>query len=214
MAEPLALARSELILGGQKSGKSRRAESLACAWLAQSPSHRAVYIATAQAWDDEMAERIRRHRQDRAARVPAMATVEEPLQLAQAMQTHGRADTLLVIDCLTLWLTNALMPAAGRTGPSGQVDCHDPEFKKKSPETVGTYENIAIVSEAIRNAPGPVVLVGNEIGLGVIPLGPEVRAFVDALGRLNQGMAQACDRVTLMVAGLPVSVKDVPGDAA
>ncbi|MGH8820288.1 MAG: bifunctional adenosylcobinamide kinase/adenosylcobinamide-phosphate guanylyltransferase, partial [Rhodoferax sp.] len=92
--------------------------------------------------------------------------------------------------------------------------CHGLEFKKKVPETVNVYESIAIVSGAIRNAPGPVVLVSNEIGLGVIPLGREVRAFVDALGRLNQDVAQACERVTLMVAGLPVPVKGIPGDAA
>jgi len=214
MAEPLALARSELILGGQKSGKSRRAESLAMAWLAQSSDHRAVFIATARAGDDEMVERIARHRQDRAARVPSMTTVEEPLQLAQAMQTHGRADTLLVIDCLTLWLTNALMPATGRAVPSGGDEDDDPEFKKKVPVALDGSAQIAMVLGAIRNAPGPVVLVSNEIGLGVIPLGREVRAFVDALGRLNQDMAQACQRVTLMVAGVPVPIKHSAGEVA
>ena len=208
MAEPLLLARSELVLGGQKSGKSRRAEALAMAWLAQSAKHRAVFIATAQAWDDEMAGRIARHRQDRADRVPTMVTVEEPLQLAQAMQAHGRPDTLLVVDCLTLWLTNALMPATGRTGPSGHGEDIDPEFEKKVPETLDGSAQVAIVLGAIGHSPGPVVLVSNEIGLGVIPLGREVRGFVDALGRLNQDVAQACQRVTLMVAGMPVPIKN------
>src|SRR5687767_5673379 len=83
MAE-LRIARSELILGGQKSGKTLRAENLAAAWLAQSPQHRAVYIATAQAWDEEMRERIARHQRQRANRVPRMTTVEEPLELAHA----------------------------------------------------------------------------------------------------------------------------------
>lgn len=102
--------RSELILGGQRSGKSRRAELLARDWLAASPSHQAVMIATAQAWDEEMVERIARHQQDRAERVPGMNTVEELTALGEAIQTHSAPQTLVVVDCLTLWLTNLLMP--------------------------------------------------------------------------------------------------------
>jgi adenosylcobinamide kinase/adenosylcobinamide-phosphate guanylyltransferase len=188
------IARSELILGGQKSGKTARAESLAAAWLAQSPKHRAVYIATAQAWDDEMKERIARHRQDRAQRVPGMLTVEEPLELAQAIGRHGREDTLVVVDCLTLWLTARLMPAAGGSEP------------KVPPAPMGT-EDVAIISGAIARCAGPLVVISNEIGLGVIPLGRDVRAFVDSLGRLNQEAAAACERVTLMSAGLPLRLK-------
>ena len=186
-------ARSEFILGGQRSGKSRRAEMLARDWLQQSPDHKAVLIATAQPWDDEMRERITRHQQDRAERVPGMRTVEEPLQLAQAIRQHSRVDTLLVVDCLTLWLTNLLMPAEGfeENKESGQVG----------------REEFATFSVAIAEAKGPLVLVGNEIGLGVIPMGRETRDFVDALGRLNQDAAQACQRVTLMVAGLPLTLK-------
>ena len=82
-------ARSELIIGGQRSGKSRRAELLAQQWLAQSPQHKAVLIATATAWDDEMVERIARHQQDRAERVPGMQTVEEPIELGVAIQSHS-----------------------------------------------------------------------------------------------------------------------------
>ncbi|MEY4266213.1 MAG: hypothetical protein RIS90_748, partial [Pseudomonadota bacterium] len=96
-----APARNELILGGQKSGKSRRAELLARAWLEDGDGHQAVLIATAQPWDAEMAGRIARHQADRAARVPGLRTVEEPLALAQAIQAHSRPDTLLVVDCLT-----------------------------------------------------------------------------------------------------------------
>jgi adenosylcobinamide kinase/adenosylcobinamide-phosphate guanylyltransferase len=214
MVEPLTLARSELILGGQRSGKSRRAEALASAWLAQSPGHRAVFIATARAGDAEMAERIARHRQDRAARVPGMATVEEPLLLAQALQRHGEPDTLLVVDCLTLWLTNGLMPGGGPAAPRSRTVGNNPEFKEIVPQAFDATVKIAPVLEAVRGMPGPVVLVSNEIGLGVIPLGHEVRAFVDVLGRLNQGAAQVCQRVTLMVAGLPVPIKDVAGDGA
>jgi len=188
MAE-LAVARSELILGGQKSGKTARAEGLAAAWLARSGSHRAVYIATAQAWDDEMRERIARHRRDRSARVPAMQTVEEPLALAQAIGAHGDAATLVVVDCLTLWLTARLMPAAGAAQPADPAPAD------------------AVVAQAVAAAAGPLVLVSNEIGLGVIPMGSEARAFVDALGRLNQQAALACERVTLMAAGLPLVLK-------
>ena len=106
----LSIARSELILGGQKSGKSRRAELLARDWLLQSSDHRAVFLATAQPWDDEMRQRIARHQSDRAERVPGMLTVEEPLDLAAALRQHSSAQTLVVIDCLTLWLTHWLMP--------------------------------------------------------------------------------------------------------
>ena len=191
----LKLARSELILGGQKSGKSRRAETLACDWLAQSPTHRAVLIATAQPWDEEMRQRINRHQADRAERVPGMRTVEEPLALAETIAQHSRPDTLVVVDCLTLWLTNCLMPMA-------QI------YKENQPLAPVNRAQAATLLIAIAAAPGPVVLVGNEIGLGVIPLGSEVRAFVDALGRLNQDVARVCERVTLMAAGLPLTLKD------
>ena len=200
-AKPLTVAPSELILGGQKSGKSRRAELLARQWLASSPAHRAVLIATAQPWDDEMRSRIARHQADRSERVPGMATVEEPLQLAQAICKQSRADTLVVVDCLTLWLTNCLMPADGENA----------EFLKQK-EAVAPVEcaQAAPLLIAIAQAAGPVVLVGNEIGLGVIPMGAQGRAFVDALGKLNQDVAAVCQRVTLMAAGLPLTLKDMP----
>jgi adenosylcobinamide kinase/adenosylcobinamide-phosphate guanylyltransferase len=180
----------ELILGGQKSGKSRRGEMLAAAWLAAAPAHRATLIATAQPWDGEMRERIARHREDRAARVPAMRTVEEPVALAEAIGAHGAPEALVLVDCLTLWLTNLLMPAQ----PKGEAG--------------DAAQRIAALLAALRAARGPVVLIGNEIGLGVIPLGSEVRAFVDALGRLNQDVAAACDRVTFVAAGLPLTLKE------
>lgn len=191
----MKIARSEFILGGQKSGKSRRAELLARTWLAQSPAHRAVLIATAQAWDDEMRERIARHQRERAERVPGMITVEEPRDVAAALVRHGTADTLVVVDCLTLWLTQWIMPA---------------ESEQNMPLALDWQAQAAHFFEALAGCPGPVVLVGNEIGLGVIPLGPQVRAFVDALGVLNQRAAAACSRVTLMAAGLPLTLKDQP----
>jgi adenosylcobinamide kinase/adenosylcobinamide-phosphate guanylyltransferase len=187
------IARSELILGGQKSGKSRRAELLARQWLDAASGHHAVMVATAQPWDEEMRQRIARHQADRAERVPGMRTVEEPRALAEAIRQHSNANTLVVVDCLTLWLTNLLMPA---------------EFESNSaPAPMDTAQTASLLI-AIQEALGPVVLVGNEIGLGVIPMGREVRAFVDALGRLNQDVAAVCQRVTLMVAGLPLTLKD------
>ncbi len=193
-ALPLALAHSEFILGGQKSGKSRRAENLACAWLQQSPAHDSIFIATAiSAGDEEMRERIARHQRDRAQRIPGMQTIEEPLDLARALTAHSQPKTLLVVDCMTLWLTNVLMPAE--------------ELKQKNPLMHDLQTQVETLLAALQSAPGPVVLVGNEIGLGVIPLGRETRAFVDALGGLNQQLAKVCERVTLMAAGLPLALK-------
>ena len=212
---PMTIAPSELILGGQKSGKSRRAELLARQWLTADPAHRAVLIATAQPWDDEMRSRIARHQADRAERVPGMLTVEEPLQLAQAITQHSRADTLVVVDCLTLWLTNCLMPMdAPSVQPLTSAAVADQGLTKKnesnSPLAPVDSAQAAPLLIAIAQAPGQVVLVGNEIGLGVIPMGREVRAFVDALGKLNLDVAAVCQRVTLMAAGLPLTLKDAP----
>jgi adenosylcobinamide kinase/adenosylcobinamide-phosphate guanylyltransferase len=189
MAE-IHVARSELILGGQKSGKTRRAEDLAAVWLAQDQAHRAVYIATAQAWDGEMRDRIERHRQDRAQRVPRMETVEEPYELARAIGAHSRADTLIVVDCLTLWLTARLMPVDSHPHPSPLARAGE-----------------GAIGAALKQCAGPIILISNEIGQGVIPLGADTRNFVDALGTLNQEAAAACERVTLMSAGLALTLK-------
>lgn len=181
----------EFVLGGQRSGKSRRAEVLAQKWLAQHSSNAAVMVATAQAWDDEMRLRISRHQADRAERVVGMQTVEEPYALGETIVRLSQAHTLIVVDCLTLWLTNFLMPI---------------DYQPASPRD--TTQPITNFLSALQKAPGPVVLVGNEIGMGVIPMGAEVRQFVDELGRLNQDVANACQRVTLMVAGQAMVVKD------
>ncbi len=189
-------ALTEFIFGGQRSGKSRRAEQLASQWLAQCADHKALLIATAVAWDDEMAARIRRHQQDRAERVPGMRVVEEQIMLAQAIQTCSNPQTLVIVDCLTLWLTNLCMPHENAV-QSVSNSAAAPDYLAQA----------ATISGAIRNAAGPLVLVGNEIGLGVIPMGRETREFVDALGRLNQDVAAACERVTFMAAGLPMFLK-------
>lgn len=180
----------ELILGGQKSGKSRAAEQRAADWLA-APGRQAVLLATAQALDNEMAARIDRHRIERMRRVPALRTVEADVDLPETMQLLDRADTLLVVDCLTLWLTQRLMPWRGP--PSPHVE-HDVER----------------LLDALSHNTGPVVLVSNQIDSGVIPLDAQTRRFVDALGSLHQRVAQHCERVTLMVAGCALAVKGRP----
>jgi adenosylcobinamide kinase / adenosylcobinamide-phosphate guanylyltransferase len=180
----------ELILGGQKSGKSRCAELRAADWLAKGERREAVLIATAMAGDDEMATRIARHRAERAARVPRLQTLEVPFDLPEALAEHAAPQRLLVVDCLTLWLTQLLLPMAG------------PGLSES-----GWLARQAAMCDALREAAGPVVLVSNEIGLGLAPLSRESREFLDALGVLHQRVAAACERVTLMVAGLEMAVK-------
>ena len=191
------IASAELIVGGQKSGKSRRAQDLAQAWLEGARGRRAVLIATAVATDDEMRQRIARHRVDRAQQLPGMVTLEEPFALPECLVRHNDADTLVVVDCLTLWLTNLQWP-----GHSALLPAESP-----GPDPVRA---MAALLAAIEDARGPVVLVSNEIGLGVIPIGRDVRAFVDALGLLNQRVGRVCARVTLMAAGLPLYLKGAP----
>jgi len=164
--------RTILVLGGARSGKSRHAQSLA---EAMTPT--GCFIATAQAWDAEMRDRIARHQADRDAR---WTTVEAPLALPEAMAAHGRADRVLLVDCLTLWLTNLLL---------GEADL--------------TAAGDALVA-AIADAPGPVVLVSNEVGFGIVPDNALARRFRDAQGSLNQRLARVCDATDLVVAGLPL----------
>jgi adenosylcobinamide kinase / adenosylcobinamide-phosphate guanylyltransferase len=179
-----------LILGGQRSGKSRCAESRAADWLRAGPDRRATLLATAQGGDDEMRERIRRHRLDRAERVPRLATRELQGPLAQALRDLSAPDHLLVVDCLTLWLTQLLMPLHGQP-----LDAQALLLEQDG------------LCAALRQLPGPVVLVSNEIGFGVSPLSREARGFVDALGHLHQAVAAACDNLSLMVAGVELPVK-------
>ncbi len=204
----------ELILGGQKSGKSRLAEERVRAWLAQSSSltsalsspRSAVLIATGLAHDEEMRQRIARHQADRLLRLPVLRCVEEPLQLGDALRAASNPTSLVVIDCMTMWLTNLLMPS-------------DEAIFKRNEQFAGVLpaqnaiDLIAVLHDAlaqIAQANGHVVIVSNEIGLGVIPLGAEVRHFVDELGKLNQALAAQCERVTLMAAGCALTLKGVP----
>jgi adenosylcobinamide kinase / adenosylcobinamide-phosphate guanylyltransferase len=180
----------ELILGGARSGKSRAAEHRAAQWLAE-PGQEAVLIATALAGDAEMALRIARHQADRARRVPRLGCVElQGGDLAQAVRTLSTPRCLVLVDCLTLWLTGLLMPLRGTPATPPQLEQAQHDLRA-----------------ALDAARGRVVLVSNEIGLGVLPMGAATRQFVDALGRLHQEVAAACGRVTLMVAGCALAVK-------
>ncbi|WP_246375659.1 bifunctional adenosylcobinamide kinase/adenosylcobinamide-phosphate guanylyltransferase [Gluconacetobacter takamatsuzukensis] len=162
-----------LVLGGVRSGKSRHAEHLVM--TAPGPW---TYIATARAGDAEMQARIARHRDDRAA---GWHTVEEPLELAAALDAAGPAPVL--VDCLTLWLTNLLL------------DERD----------IASATDALLPALARRQA--PTVLVGNEVGLGIVPETPLGRRFRDEAGWLNQIVARAARQVVFMVAGLPMVVK-------
>lgn len=180
-----------MILGGQKSGKSSKAQALAQSWLGQHADHQSVLLATAQAHDAQMHKRIARHQEDRRNQVPRMQTVEVPFFLANAVRQYSNPQTLLVIDCLTMWLTNWLMPLSIKTDANG----HD------------WQEQADAFLKALSASSGPVVMVSNEIGLGVIPLGEDVRDFVDSLGLLNQQVAARSDNVLFMAAGLALQLR-------
>jgi len=169
------MARVSLILGGARSGKSARGLALA------PPPH--VFIATAEALDGEMLERIARHKAERGER---WALVEEPLELAAAIRTNAVEGTTLVVDCLTLWLSNLVHH--GR----------DPEVETET------------LVAALSGAPGRVVLVSNEVGMGLAPMTALGRDFRDAQGRLNQRIAAVADHVEFVAAGLPLVLKGSP----
>lgn len=165
----------ELILGGARSGKSRYALDRALAH--DGP---VTWIATAQAGDAEMSERIRHHRAERPAH---WTTLEAPLQLATALQSS--ASQLVVIDCLTLWLSNWL--------------CGDDE--------AGWHNERQAMLAAIAENTGPLYLVSNEVGFGIVPDNALARRFRDEAGRLHQDIARQIEQVTLVVAGMPLTVK-------
>lgn len=164
-----------LILGGARSGKSRRAEA-----LASQTDLAPLYVATATAGDDEMRARIAEHRARRDSR---WESVEEPLALAALLARESRPDRVILIDCLTLWLTNLMLGDHDRAAAES-----------------------ALLQE-LRLVRGPVILVSNEVGLGIVPDNSLARAFRDAQGRLNQSVAACADRVEFMAAGLPLVLK-------
>ena len=168
--------RLTLVLGGARSGKSRYAEGL----FASLPAPW-VYIATAEAGDAEMAARIAEHRTRRGS---AWTTVEAPRDLVGALEAHGKAPIL--VDCLTLWLTNLLLADADIDAESERLEA------------------------ALARAEAPVVLISNEVGSGIVPDNALARRFRDLQGILNQRVAAQAERVVLMVAGLPLILKGSP----
>ncbi|RDI09175.1 adenosylcobinamide kinase /adenosylcobinamide-phosphate guanylyltransferase [Pseudomonas fluorescens] len=167
----------QLILGGARSGKSRLAEKLATD--TQLP---VTYIATSQPLDGEMNARVVQHR---ARRPTQWALVEEPLALARVLRENAAHGQCLLVDCLTLWLTNLLM-------------LDDPE--QLSAEREALLDCLAAL-------PGEIIFVSNETGMGVVPLGELTRRYVDEAGWLHQALAERCQRVVLTVAGLPLTLK-------
>lgn len=182
----------ELILGGARSGKSRLAESRAQTYEAQGLS--VVYIATAEAWDNEMADRLTHHRAQRPAH---WLTVEEPVRLAETLRANAAQNRCLIVDCLTLWLSALIFKGqAGRQMEAGEAITCD-RFWEERQALLATLPTL----------PGKIILVSNEIGSGVVPENRLARRFADEQGRLNQDIATCCERVTLSVAGIPLSLR-------
>jgi adenosylcobinamide kinase/adenosylcobinamide-phosphate guanylyltransferase len=178
MRGPKNSVSSLLVLGGARSGKSRYAQS-----LAEASGRHPVLIATAEALDTEMAGRIARHA---AARDARWALVEEPLALAVALQREARADRIVVVDCVTLWLGKLLLQDA---------------------DVVAASRDLA---QCVAGLGGPVIFVSNEVGSGIVPENPLARAFKDAQGLLNQALAEVCESVVLVAAGIPLCLKPAP----
>jgi adenosylcobinamide kinase/adenosylcobinamide-phosphate guanylyltransferase len=172
-----------LVLGGARSGKSTYAEKLATGTLFGGTPRPALYIATAEAGDVEMATRIMAHRARRGAN---WTTIEAPLALDEAVLANAEVGRPILVDCLTLWLSNLMH--AGR------------DLDEAADDLVRALEDLA----------APVVFVSNEVGLGIVPETPLGRAFRDAQGRLNMRVAERADRVISMTAGLPLVLKDRP----
>ena len=178
-----------LILGGARSGKSLLAEQRAAA-----SGQSVIYLATAEARDGEMQTRIAAHR----ARRPAdWGCHEEPIELARRLGELARPDTCLLVDCLTLWLSNLLFTgqAATQAEAGEAIAC---------PLLDGQIDALC---NLLPTLPGQIILVSNEVGWGIVPMHPVSRLFADLQGRLNQRVAAACDRVTLVAAGLPLELK-------
>lgn len=170
-----------LILGGARSGKSAYAERLA------SESRLPVtYVATAQVYDTEFGDRVAHHKQRRPAH---WKTVESPHHLAATLRAEARPDTCLVVDCLTLWLAQCICP-----------ECVPPEGVDWTAER----EHLL---DTLNTLPGTILLVSNEVGMGIVPLGEINRQFQDEQGRLNQAVAKLAHEVVFMAAGLPLKLK-------
>ena len=177
------------VFGGARSGKSRYAENLA----AQSGKP-VVYLATAQAGDTEMQARIAHHR---ARRDAAWTTAEEPLALGAALRTWSAPGNVVLVDCLTVWLSNLLFSENREYPDVGTI----------APPARFAEEREALLA-ALDAVPGDIVIVSNEVGMGIVPQGAVSRWFVDEAGRLNQDVAARCERAVWVAAGLPLVLKE------
>ncbi len=200
-SEQTVTTRLIVILGGARSGKSAFAERLAA-----SSDRSVAFIATAIAGDDEMRERIARHR---ASRPKGWHTLEEPLDLAGAVRTASNLAEVLLLDCITLWLANWLFQ---------QYGTNDEEAFASSAlfDEGALKKEVGVLLEAVNIlAPNKtLIVVTNEVGLGIVPAYPLGRVYRDALGYVNQCLARAANRVYLMVAGLAVDIKRLHEEAS
>lgn len=176
------------MLGGARSGKTRHALQLAES-LSRQRSAPVLYVATASAGDAEMAERIERHRAERPA---TWSTLEAPVELAHSLQPVG-SNTVLVIDCLTLWLSNAMLQDFDERSP-------------RAPLSTWTDERDRMLL-FVQQFTGALIMVSNEVGAGIVPVSALARRFQDEQGRLNQSVAQLSEHVTWVIAGIAVPVK-------
>ncbi|WEF32753.1 bifunctional adenosylcobinamide kinase/adenosylcobinamide-phosphate guanylyltransferase [Pseudoduganella chitinolytica] len=180
-----------LVLGGARSGKSAHAERLAA-----QAGKEVIYIATAGAGDGEMAQRIALHRAQRPAH---WTTVEEKLALPQALATWRAPHRVVLVDCLTLWLSNLLFDGGADYPDVGAIELPS-RFHA---------ERTALLAE-LTQPRGDVIFVANEVGMGIVPYGAITRAYADEAGRLNQAVAALCDRAVFVAAGLPLVLKGEP----
>lgn len=172
---------THLILGGARSGKSALAEK-----LAKDSGLAVTYIATAQVYDDEFRARITHHQQRRPSH---WALIEEPHYLANALRAQAASDRCLIVDCLTLWLAQWICQ-----------DCNPPQDSSWQAQRTALLETLTAL-------PGQIILVSNEVGMGIVPLGELNRRFQDEQGRLNQAVAAIVHQVTFVAAGLPLTLK-------
>lgn len=191
-----------LITGGARSGKSTFAELLAA--QAKRP---VIYIATAQIWDGEMALRIKKHQEQRPS---SWQLIEEPLNVRDTLIQLKDVDGVILLDCVTLWLTNLLL--AGQAELSNQVDQSstsdlqsDPRiYTHVEPKLLATVQDVAQLAQEIKPQ---VIFVTNEVGQGIVPENPLARAYRDLAGRSNHILARSADHVYMVVAGLPIELK-------
>jgi len=185
------VASSELILGAAASGKTCRVQALVDAWTAAAPRHQAVYIDTATSWDAEMRAFIDRQRSLGGA--SSRVRVEQPVELAHALGVHSRPDTLVVVDGLTFWLTATLMHALAPDGTDAWEAGLRPPVR---------------LSDAVRACAGPLVLVSSRLAAPPSAAQADLRSITDTLDEVDQQAVGVCERVTLMSAGLALTLKE------